>query len=50
MEPLSANVLAPGGRLMRRLLLAANDPPGRWKVRVIDPVSGAQAERPLLVE
>lgn len=49
-EALTANVRAPRGRMYHRRLMAVNAAPGTWRVRVIDPISHAQAEKLVQVQ
>ncbi|MFO1057057.1 MAG: alpha-amylase family protein [Dongiaceae bacterium] len=46
----SRNLIAAGGAASLVLPLALNDPPGRWRVRVSDLLSGATADADLAVE
>ena len=39
------NLIAPGGRARLVFRIAANDPSGRWTLRVVDPLTGQAAER-----
>jgi len=44
-ETMSKNVIAPSGKFEARLPFAKNDPPGTWRVRVTELVSGKFATR-----
>ena len=39
------NMIAPGGRAHLVFRIAANDPSGKWTLRVVDPLSGLKSER-----
>ena len=46
---LQRNLLALKGTATHKFLAALNDTPGKWTIRVTDPISGAKAERSFAV-